>query len=442
MRPVILLVDSQVSAAFCWKQVLGMCACDVVEAGVAEVGKWTNPERPVLVVVNVHSTQDALQAVHDIRQTEPGLPLVLIVRTGTEQLAVSAFRAGISDYFHLPGEETALLAAVQLLITPHNGAVCQTGGSPGSQEKEFPFIASSPSMQSVKSHVARVAVSNSNVLITGETGTGKELIAAAIHQMSARRNNAFVCVNCAAIPEALVESELFGYERGAFTGAHARKAGWLETSHQGTMFLDEIGDMTPFTQAKLLRVIESKEFHRLGGKTQVSVNVRFVAATNRNLEDMASEGKFRQDLYYRLNTVRIHLPPLRDRKEDIPLLIRHYMRELSAQNQKRVTEMSDEVWTCLMSYDWPGNIRELKNLLEGVLVNSVQGTIHFDDLPEQFRQRLEKPVSADGDERRQLLTALLRTKWNKSRAAEELHWSRMTLYRKMHKYRIFTSRAT
>jgi transcriptional regulator with PAS, ATPase and Fis domain len=248
-------------------------------------------------------------------------------------------------------------------------------------------------------------------------------------------------VNSAAIPDALFESEWFGYERGAFTGALIRTAGWMESSHRGTMFLDEIGDMSLFAQAKLLRVIESKEFHRLGGKKSVRVDVRFIAATNRNLEEMAGNGKFRQDLYYRLNIARVHLPPLRERREDIPPLLRHYMRELSLQNQNRITEMTDEVRNCLMEYDWPGNIRELKNVLESIFVNAPQGKIRLADLPEQFRNRLEKSASPGNDERQQLITALTRTQWNKSKAAEALRWSRMTLYRKMHKYRIYTPRS-
>src|SRR5581483_253246 len=205
------------------------------------------------------------------------------------------------------------------------------------------------------------------------------------------------------------------------------------------LFLDEVGDMSPLTQAKFLRVIENKEFHRLGGKSQIKVDVRFVVATNRNLEDMVATNKFRQDLYYRLNIARIDLPPLRDRKEDIAMLLQHYIHEFNNQNRQHKKEITDEVWNCLMSYDWRGNIRELKNVLEASFVNSDHQKIGIDDLPEQFRKRLRSAAPPGADERQQLLGALLHTKWNKSKAAAELRWSRMTLYRKMHKYHIADS---
>ena len=414
---------------------MGSFAWAVTEiASTAEIDCHIDIPSPRLLVLPVPDSHQVLSIAFTIRQNHKAIPLLLAVSCGSEELAVAAFRAGITDYFHLPGEESGLLNALQRLV---EATPCESAPGPGS----FPFIGDSPPMHAVKLNVARIAGSNSNVLITGETGTGKELVASAIHEMSTRRNQPFVCVNCAAIPDALFESEWFGYERGAFTGAHFRTAGWMESSHHGTMFLDEIGDMSLFAQAKLLRVIESKEFHRLGGKTNIRVDVRFIAATNRNLEEMAGNGKFRQDLYYRLNIARVHLPPLRDRREDIPPLLRHYMRDLSLQNQNRVTGMTDEVWNCLMEYDWPGNIRELKNILESIFVNAPHEKISFADLPEQFRKRIENNSSPNDDERQQLIIALMRTKWNKSKAAEELHWSRMTLYRKMHKYRIYTPRS-
>lgn len=404
-------------------------------ASASDVHHQLDAAHPRLFVFRVSASQQIPDLILSMRQRYSDIPLILAVSGGSEELAVASFRAGIADYFHLPGEEGELLDTVHFLL--HSNDAPAPAIELSSKSAEFPFIGESPTMNAVRLSVERIAASDSNVLITGETGTGKELVASAIHKLSTRRNHPFVCVNCAAIPDALFESEWFGYERGAFTGAHVRNAGWMESSHHGTMFLDEIGEMSLLAQAKLLRVIESKEFHRLGGKSSVRVDVRFVAATNRNLEATVSEGKFRQDLYYRLNIARVHLPPLRERKGDIPPLLRHYMREFSTRNQNHVDGMTDDVWNCLLGYEWPGNIRELKNVLESIFVNTPQGKICFGDLPEEFRKRIDKCPFQNHDEREQLITALMHTKWNKSKAAEELHWSRMTLYRKMHKYRIY-----
>ncbi len=453
----MILIDSSAGAAqsLC-KQRQGSLACQITEiASVREFDCHADVSSPCLLVLNAPESAQVLSVALAIQQNHNAIPVLLAVSRGSEDLAVAAFRAGITDYFRLPGEESALLSALQRFMhsgddqsSRHQSGNDRPGGhpqdpvAPTQKVDDSPFIGDSQPMHAVKHNMARIAGSNSNVLITGETGTGKELVASAIHEMSARRNRPFLCVNCAAIPDALFESEWFGYERGAFTGAHLRTAGWMESSHQGTMFLDEIGDMSLFAQAKLLRVIENKEFHRLGGKTNIRVDVRFIAATNRNLEEMASDGKFRQDLYYRLNIARVHLPPLRDRRDDIPPLLRHYMQEFSSQNENRVTGMTDEVWNCLMDYDWPGNIRELKNVLESIFVNSPQGKICFADLPDQFRKMIERAASPADDERQQLITALTRTNWNKSKAAEALRWSRVTLYRKMHKYRIYSGPAS
>lgn len=438
MSPIFILVDAQLLGTPCWKRALGMCACECVETlQVAEKERWRHLPSRTVAVIPISDSIEAIRIVSKIQQMNLNSPVLLIVREGSEQLAVAAFRAGVSDYFHLPEEEMELAGTLRQLTGSRGCAAGQAEETETS--KAAPLIGCSARFQAVRAHVSRFARSNSNVLITGETGTGKEVVASAIHRMSDRREKPFVCVNCAAIPDALVESELFGYERGAFTGAHARKAGLLEAADQGTLFMDEVGDMSLFTQAKLLRILENKQFHRLGGKTGVNVNVRFIAATNRNLEQMAKEGKFRQDLYYRLNIARIHLPPLRDRKEDISLLLRHYIQEFKSNTQNQDAEFSNEVWDRLMAYEWPGNIRELKNLIEAVFVNSPPNTIYFEDLPEEFRKTLEEGACANVDERQQLLTTLLHTNWNKSKAAEQLHWSRMTLYRKMHKYHISAS---
>jgi len=298
------------------------------------------------------------------------------------------------------------------------------------------MIGESLPMRNVKSYITKLGSTNSNVLITGETGTGKELAAELVHHCSSRREKPFLTINSAAIPDSLVESELFGHERGAFTGAEFRNEGKLVAANGGSIFLDEIADLSPFAQAKILRAIENKEIYRLGSKSGHSINIRFIAATNQNLEDLVAEGKFRKDLFYRLNVARVHLPPLRERKEDLPFLLDYFIKGLNRRFGLQVRRLTEETLEHLLAYDWPGNIRELKNLLEAVFVDLSSSEISLDALPEQFRSRCERSKSGPCSEQDELLRALLSTKWNKSKAAEKLRWSRMTLYRRMARYHI------
>lgn len=299
------------------------------------------------------------------------------------------------------------------------------------------LIGDSPAMREIKAYIGKVAAADSPVLITGETGTGKELVAELIHRHSRRAAMPFVWINCAAIPDSLLESELFGYERGAFTGAQSRKAGQLELADGGTVFLDEIGDMSPYAQAKILRAIENKAVYRLGGRRSVPLDVRVIAATNQDLERLIAAEKFRKDLYFRLNVARIHLPPLRERRDDIGLLCAYYLREFNQRFRRQVQGLTEEAMVAIVGHDWPGNVRELKNLLEAAFVNAPHRWIALADLPAGFRRPASSAAGAlPQDERERLLSALLSTNWNLSRAAQQLHWSRMTVYRKMTKYRI------
>jgi DNA-binding NtrC family response regulator len=296
------------------------------------------------------------------------------------------------------------------------------------------MIGASPLMRKINVYIEKVASTDSTVLITGESGTGKELVAELIHRNSPRQQNPFLRVNCAAIPDSLLESELFGYERGAFTGAHAFKEGQLKLADRGTVFLDEIGDMSPYAQAKVLRAIENREIQRLGGKGSIPLDIRLLAATNQDLEQLVSAGKFRKDLYFRLSVARIQLPPLRDRKEDIPCLFEHYIAELNRRFGLNVEGFTEEALAYLLDYDWPGNVRELKNLLEATFVTLPSQRIGIMDLPEPFRERSRQAEGPLPDERERVLSALVSTQWSRRKAAEQLHWSRMTLYRKMLKY--------
>jgi DNA-binding NtrC family response regulator len=365
--------------------------------------------------------------VADVRRACPSAPVILLTANGSEDVAVAALRLGVQDYLQLPLSVAALSQALERCL--RNGR-CGTGRlDPPTAAPADPMVGSSAELCKIKSYMSRAAASDCTVLITGETGTGKELAAEFIHGHSARRNKPFVCVNCAAIPDLLFESELFGHTRGAFTGADELSDGLLASADGGTVLLDEVGDMSLSAQAKILRVLEQKEVCRVGGTQRRKVDVRFVAATNQDLETMSNRGTFRKDLFYRLNVARIELPPLRERREDIPLLVDHYQRHLRGN-----TEISEECLHRLLQYDWPGNIRELKNVVESLFLVDAPNGIRFEHLPQRLRESFDRGGELLPDERERLVEALCSTHWNKSRAAEKLHWSRMTLYRKMAKY--------
>ena len=387
----------------------------------------------IILVSSRANPLDGLRAAQAIRQYDRGTALILIAAGGSEALAVEALRTGVTDYLNFPFSAEDLFASIdRCQIRPERPPADAASGLVDGDR----LVGESASMAAIKAYVARVAPTDSNVLITGETGTGKELAAELLHNNSIRRHKPFICINCAAIPDSLVESELFGYEKGAFTGAHIQKEGKLKLADGGTVFFDEIGDMTPYAQAKILRAIESREIERLGGRSSVPLNVRIIAATNRDLERLAADGHFRPDLYFRLNVGRIHLPPLRDRKEDLPPLIRYWIDKFNLRFAASVEGFLDEATDFLLWYEWPGNVRELKNVLEAIFLNGPGRRVGIADLPEWLRSRLEAGQARPRSERDQLMYALLSSNWNKSKAAEKLHWSRMTLYRKMAKYEI------
>lgn len=300
-----------------------------------------------------------------------------------------------------------------------------------------PLIGCSNFLLELDEFLPKVASSDCNVLVTGETGTGKELVAASIHRLSVRSERPFVAVNCAAMPETLVESELFGFDRGAFTHASQSQPGKFELAADGTIFLDEIGEMNLAAQAKLLRAVECREILRIGGRRPQPLRARLIAATNQDLDDLVKEGRFRADLFFRLNVVAIHMAPLRDRPEDIPPIVDHLLAASAARTRSVVEGFSSETMAMLLRYAWPGNVRELRNLVEAVLVAAPARRVRPEDLPEQFRRRmqLQSPNGAAG-ERQRLIEALTATNWNKSEAARSMHWSRMTLYRKMAKFQL------
>jgi DNA-binding NtrC family response regulator len=424
-----------------WKQRFMQAGFETTEAASADTAMYELAfQLPSLFVCGELRGDGALsfKFMRQVRDLYPEMPIIFVATYGSEELAVRALRAGVNDYVSQSLRVEELVAAVtRVLGKPHPPPIRLAGKiSDERRTLERQMIGDSVSMRNVKSCLARIAGADSNVLITGETGTGKELAAQFIHDASPRKQKPLVCINCAAIPDSLVESELFGYERGAFTGAVRTTAGQIERADGGTVFLDEVGEMSPFAQAKLLRVIEGKVINRLGGRASIRLDVRFIAATNQDLETLAAENRFRQDLYFRLNISCVHLPSLRDRKEDIRALSHHYLGEMNRRFGRNVAGFTDDAYARRVKHNWPGNIRELKNLLEGIFVNLPDQDITFIDLPSELCRRMDRGTGAPATERDFLLSALLRTKWNKSEAAKQLHWSRMTLYRKIAKYQI------
>ncbi|MGB5615510.1 MAG: sigma-54 dependent transcriptional regulator [Desulfobacterales bacterium] len=418
-----------------------MCAPDVEMLGLdseTDVVSQLQEGSPNLVIAcsNGGDARRGLELIRQIRRLSKTIPVVFITGQSSERLAIAALRAGADDYFKIPFSDDSLQSSLKRLLGDTKASLTSSSSSRVAQT----MVGDSRSMQEVRDYITRVAATDSTVLITGETGTGKELAAEMIHLHSYRKKNPLIRINCSALPDSLVESEMFGYERGAFTGAMVAQKGKLIAANGGGAFFDEIGDMNIFAQAKILRSIELKEVYPLGSNHSVPLDFRIIAATNRNPEKLVADGKFRQDLYYRLNVARVHLPPLKDRKQDIPELAAFALENLNRRCRRQVQGLTEEAMACLMRYDWPGNVRELMNLLEATYINLPRRRIVLDDLPKTFLSKLEAVDGSPSNERNHILSALMHTKWNKATAARKLRWSRMTLYRKINKYNIVEKR--
>jgi DNA-binding NtrC family response regulator len=399
-----------------------------VEQNITTFHKTLTTRVVQAAIVEVSSDSSGrVEAIKSLRDRGVNVPCIVIATDGNEELAVSALRAGANDYLKTPLHLGDLNTALDRVVSTTREFDSET------------IVGSHNSTKVVRRYLDRAAATSSTVLITGETGTGKELAASYIHDHSYRRGNAFVSVNCAAMPETLLESELFGYERGAFTGADAARDGKWKQADGGTLFLDEIGEMSPSAQAKILRVLDNREVCQLGGSKSQRVDVRVVAATNQEIEKLVEERKFRPDLYFRLNVARLHLPALRERRSDIPLLVNHYVQQMNVKFRKKITGFDSEAMDKLDKYDWPGNIRELKNLVEAAFIELPDDCLNLAELPAAIAARLASMRDMPAEERDQVLGALLKTDWNVSQAAAELQLSRMTLYRKMAKYQIVRS---
>jgi two-component system NtrC family response regulator len=393
---------------------------------------------------------DALRTSEEARKINPDLAVVIMTAFATIETAVKAIRAGAYDYLPKPIDLEKLDVLIRR-VTERQSLVRENAALREQLVERYRFdeIAStSHAMEEVLNLAGRVAGSSATVLLRGESGTGKELIAKAIHYHSQRANKPFVKVNCAALPETLLESELFGHEKGAFTGAAARRTGRFEAADGGTLFLDEIGDISPAVQVKLLRVLQEREFERIGGNETIKADVRIIAATNRDLEKAMAEGTFREDLYYRLNVVTVPLPPLRERKEDVPALIEHFIAKYAKENRKKISGVTAEARDLMMRYPYPGNVRELENIIERAVVLAKGGTIATVDLPIHLRTTesdeklcVKKKGSSlnqtlDTVERGLVLEALKEAAGVQTRAAEKLGISERMLRYKLKKYRI------
>ncbi len=442
---------------------------NVTAVGTAAAALARVDEQPFdLLLLDVSlPDRNGLELLREIHQRDASLPVVMITAYGSIDMARSAFKNGARDYITKPWSNDELLAQVALAVEGRRLREENVQLKRALKERyNFPnIIGKSEPILSVLDLVAQVAPSRSTVLITGESGTGKELIAKAIHSASARADKPFVPVNSGSIPVDLLESQLFGHVRGAFTSAVASKKGLFEIADQGTIFFDEISTVSQETQVKLLRVIQEREFMRLGGTETIKVDVRILAASNVDLLQLVREGHFREDLYHRLNVIALRLPPLRERREDIPLLLEHFLRRFSEENRRPLRSFAPGALKLLMDYDWPGNVRELENVVERGVVLSSQELLEADLLPEAIRNRTAGPaglqlagllpsfsLAAGGRpapslfqiveeiERRVIVDMLERTAWNQTEAAERFQIPLSTLNQKIKRLGIETRR--
>jgi DNA-binding NtrC family response regulator len=375
----------------------------------------------IIIGASSEKDMDELGLVENIRKYNKKMPIILIAGNNSEKQMLAALKIGVNDFFKWPFSTEGIVESIKNHHDP---------------EGDDWFIASqSAAMKKLKLYLKKIALTDSNVLITGETGTGKDVAAEFIHRNSMRKNSPLLSINCTAFPETLLESELFGYEKGSFTNALAARPGKFEMASGGTLFLDEIGDMGIGAQAKILRAIEKKEIWRIGGERPYLSDFRLITATNRDPEYLISIGKFRDDLYYRLNIARVHIPPLRDRKEDIGALSDFAVTVLNRKFNTKIRGIDGAVLSLFKKYDWPGNVRQLNNVIEAAYINSPRFKISVTDLPDSFRENVinNKILSS---ELTKIRTVLGENGWNISKAAKQMSMSRMTLYRKMVKYHI------
>ncbi len=447
-----LVVDDEAPQREIIAAILSSAGWDVSQAGGAKTAlKLLEPSPPDVILTDLRmADEDGLDLLADLRRVAPAIPVVLMTAHGSVDTAVRAMKEGAFDYLTKPLDRADLLLTLEralerVRLLRQNAALREALDERYSDQN---IVASHGAMREVMRLVAKVAPTSSSVLIYGETGTGKEVIARAIHARSRRKNGPFVAINCAAIPETLLESELFGHEKGAFTGAVARKLGHFERASQGTLFLDEIGDLPLSLQPKLLRVLQEREILRVGGTAALPVDVRMVAATHSDLAKLTREGTFREDLFWRLNVFPIVLPPLRERSTDVALLVEHFLTRLSAENETSPKRMAPDALAALMAYRWPGNVREVQSVVERASVMADGDQIRLEDLPAEvgtpsgkvrLTPRLDFELPEDGfvfeDFERQILAqAMARSGHVIAKAAKMLGMTYRTLQYRLEKF--------
>ncbi|HZB24626.1 MAG TPA: sigma-54 dependent transcriptional regulator [Vicinamibacterales bacterium] len=445
----ILVIDDEAEIRRSVRMILEYEGYDVIEASSGPEGvALAEKESPDLIFLDVKMPgMDGLEALQRIKAANDATPVVIISGHGTVTTAVEATKAGAFDFIEKP------LASERVLLTIRNALdqtrlVDENRTLRRAAESRHQMVGESPGLRGVWDAVKRAAPTNATVLLLGESGVGKELVARSIHRNSLRSRDRFVQVNCAAIPEELIESELFGHEKGSFTGATEKQIGKFEQADRGTIFLDEVGDMSPKTQAKVLRVLQEGEVERLGSARTIKVDVRVIAATNKDLEAEIEKGTFREDLYFRLSVVPIKVPPLRERRDDIPALVRHFADLFSRDNNRRPQRFTPGAIEYLQRARWKGNVRELKNTVERLIIMTPGETIDADDLRDVVRLE-QKPPAPDNEknpntlrefkesaERAFLVGKLRENNWNISKTAEVIGTPRSNLYKKLEQYGI------
>ncbi len=447
----VLVIDDERSILQSLEGILSDEGYQVILADSGRAGlDIIDKEVPDLVLLDIAMPgMDGMEVLAETKKIYPFMPVVIMTGHGSIDLAVRAIKMGSYDFLEKPPEMDKLLLTVKNAIDFGN---LQRENLLLKQkiEKQHPFIGNSPAIQTLREQIKQVAPTDAWVLIFGENGSGKEVVAREIHRLSLRRDRPFVEVNCAAIPEELIESELFGHEKGAFTGATSSKRGKFDMAHEGTLFLDEIGDMSLKTQAKILRILEEQRFERVGGNKTIQVNVRVIAATNKNLEEEIRKGNFREDLYFRLNVIPFTVPPLRERKDDILLLANYFLSEFTVNRGKKLKTLDPDAVKALMAYHWPGNVRELRNVMERLSIMAQSDTIFPRDLPPEILKgkgvmaEVENPFLTLGTikeavssfERNYIIEKLRENGGNISKTAEKIGIARRNLTHKIKSYDI------
>jgi len=474
MKPRILVIDDEGAIRDSLRMILEYEDYQFVGAATGQEGlALAQRERPDLVLLDIKMPgMDGMEVLRKLHALDETLPVVMISGHGTTATAVDAIRSGATDFLDKP------LSSERVIVTLRNALTQSELRTENRElrlamESKYEIVGSSPSLRQVLESVKRAAPTNATVMLLGESGVGKELVARTIHRNSPRNGQRFVQVNCAAIPEELIESELFGHEKGSFTGATEKQIGKFEQADRGTIFLDEVGDMSPKTQAKVLRVLQEQEVERLGSARTTKVDVRVISATNKNLDEAIQRGEFREDLFFRLNVIPITVPPLRERRDDIPALVQHFARRSSEEHNLKPKKFDSSAMEVLQRYRWRGNIRELRNAVERLLIMAPNDIIRADDLPREYSSStatataapaIARPVAPPADEngsaasesrdaeapatggtlrefkdaaeRAYLVQKLRENAWNISKTAEVIDTPRSNLYKKLEQYHI------